>query len=203
MNNESIKILRSKISIPLNKAIELLKKNNNDVALSEKDFHNENIIEICKTTDCDKETATKEYQICNFDVIKAIERINQKLVVIGTGKFPDSKIGFILWPENEKGEFYKTAKRNDVFIAEEDFDIVLDVFESVFPLQNPWNNTIEDRFDKVGNNFFDDEIGKIILEKINEIKSEDLKETHFLNQLSDWLNDKLNYADYIVVYGNL
>jgi len=203
MSNENIKILRNKILIPLNKAIELLKKNNGDIELSEQDFHNENIIEICKVTECEEETARKEYQICNYDVIKAIERINQKPMKIETGKFSDSKIGFILWPENESGEFYKTEKRNYAFIAEEDFDLVLEIFESVFPVQNPWNNTIEDQFDKTGNNFFNNEIGKIILEKIKGIKSNDSKETYFLNQLSDWLNDKLAYADYIVVYGNL
>lgn len=203
MNTENIKILRNKISIPLNKAIELLKKNNGDVELSEQDFHNENIIEICKTTDCDKETATKEYQICDYDVRKAVERINQKPVVIGTAKFPDSKIGFILWPENENGEFYKTQKRNDAFIATEDFDLVLEIFESVFPIQNPWNNTIEDQFDRTGNNFFDNKTSLLILQKISEIKSNDLAENCFLKELIEWFNDKLSYADYIVVYGNL
>lgn len=203
MDNEKLKILRSKISIPLNKAIELLKKNSGDVALSEQSFHTENIIEICKATECDEQTAQKEYQICNCDVTKAIERINHKPVVIGTGKFQDSKIGFALWPEDENGEFYKTAKRNDAFIAEEDFDLVLEVFESFFPLQNPWNNTIEDKFDKVGDNFFDKKKALIILQKINEIKSKDANETRFLKELTEWLNDKLSYAAYIVVDGNL
>ncbi|MFD1601306.1 hypothetical protein ACFSJW_23180 [Flavobacterium artemisiae] len=203
MNTESIKVLRNKISIPLNKAIELLKKNNGDVLLAEENFHNENIIEICKTTDCDRETATKEYQICNYDVVKAVERINQKPVRIGTGKFLDSKIGFILWPENENGEFYKTEKRNDAFIATEDFDLVLEIFESVFPMQNPWNNTIEDQFDSTGNNFFDIKTGLLILQKISEIKSNDSEENRFLGDLIEWFKDKLSYADYIVVYGNL
>lgn len=67
MSNENIKILRNKILIPLNKAIELLKKNNGDIELSEQDFHNENIIEICKVTECEEETARKEYQICNYE----------------------------------------------------------------------------------------------------------------------------------------
>lgn len=40
MNIENIKILRTKISIPLNKAIELLKNNNDDITLAEQDFHN-------------------------------------------------------------------------------------------------------------------------------------------------------------------
>lgn len=44
MNSERVKILRSKIDIPLNMAIQLLKKNNGDIVLSEQDFHKENIL---------------------------------------------------------------------------------------------------------------------------------------------------------------
>ncbi len=203
MSNENIKILRSKISIPLNKAVELLKKNNGDVALSEQDFHDENIFEISKMTDCDQETARKEYQICNYDVIKTVKRINDKPVKIGTGKFPDSKIGFILWTENAEGEFYKTAKRNDVFIQTEDFDIVLEKFQSVFPLKNSLNNSIENEFDVLGHNFFDNKTSRDIVEKISLIKTDDQNVKDFLAEIIIWLNDKLTYADYIVVYGNL
>ncbi|WP_343615341.1 hypothetical protein [Flavobacterium sp.] len=203
MNTENIKILRTKISIPLNKAIELLKNNNDDITLAEQDFHNQNIIEICKKTDCEEETARKEYQICNYDVAKAIERINQKPVVISTGNNGDSKIGFILWPENAEGEFYKTEKRNDVFISSEDFKIVLKAFQSVFPIKNPWNGIIEDEFDKIGHNFFDNAICKLIVEKIGRIETHNEKERRFLFEVINWLHDKLAYADYIVVYGNL
>lgn len=203
MDNETIKILRSKISIPLNEAIELLKRNNGDILLSEKDFHNKNIFEICKKTECDEETAIKEYQICNYDLTKVIERINKKLIVIGTGNNLDSKIGFILWPENKRGEFYKTEKRNDIFIVAEDFDIVLDVFESFFSLQNPANNAIEDEFDVIGHNYFENKISRLIVEKISLLKTDDKREGAFLQELVNWFNDKLAYADYIVVYGNL
>lgn len=203
MNIENIKILRNKISVPLDKALQLLKRNNDDIVLAEQDFHNQNIIEICKMTDCDEKTVRKEYQICDYDLIKTVERINQKPVRIGTGKFLDSKIGFILWPENEIGELYKTAKRNDAFISTDDFDIVIKVFQSVFPIKNSWNNTIENEFDKTGHNFFDNKTCRLIVEKINNLQTADEKETAFLTKLTNWLNNKLGYADCIVVYGNL
>lgn len=203
MNNESIKILRSKISIPLNKAIELLKKNNGDVVLSEQDFHDENIIEICKTTDCDEETAKKEYQICNLDVIKTAERINQKPVKIGTGKFSDAKIGFVLWPRNEKREFYKTEKRNDIFISTEDFNLVQRLFESVFPICNDLGFIGQESFDITGHNFLSNEICQLIVREIKMLKNNDEEVQSFLNKLINWFDDKLSYADYIVVYGNL
>ncbi|MGE8340914.1 MAG: hypothetical protein ACN6OI_07760 [Flavobacterium sp.] len=201
--DESVKILRSRVSIPLTRAVQLLKKNNNDVILSEEDFHNENIREICEKTECEEEIAKKEYQICNRDVVKAIERINQKPVVIATGNNPVSKIGFILWPETAKGEFYKTAKRSDVFIQTEDFNIVIETFKSVYPLKNPWNNLVENKFDVLGHNFFDNITCTEIVKKINQIETDDEKVKMFLKEIINWLNDKLFYADYIVVYGNL
>ena len=203
MDNEKIKILRSKIAVPLNVAVELLKKNNNDVLLCEQEFHDINIQTISQKAECDYKTANESYALCNYDIVKAIERINQKQVIITTGNTTDSKIGFVLWPENAAGEFYKTAKRNNAFIHTEDFDIILKEFQSVFPLKNPWNNDIEDKFDPVGNNFFDNKTCRIIVEKISHIKNDDEKVQFFLKEVTNWLEDKLTYADYIVVYGNL
>lgn len=203
MDNEKLKILRSKISIPLNVAVELLRENNGDIALCEREFHNDNIQIISMKTECDYDIAKKNYELCNYDVTKAVERINQKPIIITTGKTTDSKIGFILWPENGEGEFYKTAKRNDVFIPTEDFDLILKEFQSVFPLQNPWNDIIEDEFDKTGDNFFDNKTIRLIIEKIKLIEKVNEREKAFLMEVINWLNDKLVYAEYIVVYGNL
>lgn len=203
MDSEKIKILRTKISVPLNIALQLLKKNNGNIELCEQEFHENNIQIICNETECDYETAKKNYEVSNFDILKAVERINQKEVKIATGKTSDSKIGFILWPENANGEFYKTTKRNDVFVHTGDFDIVLEAFKSVYPIQNPWNNSVEDEFDVLGNNFFDNLTCKEIVKRITQIQSNDKQVQSFLAELINWLNDKLTYADYIVVYGNL
>ncbi|QSW87161.1 hypothetical protein J0383_12725 [Flavobacterium endoglycinae] len=76
-------------------------------------------------------------------------------------------------------------------------------FQSVFPIKNPWNGIIEDEFDKIGHNFFDNAICKLIVEKISRIETHNEKERRFLFEVINWLHDKLAYADYIVVYGNL
>jgi hypothetical protein len=203
MNNEKIKILREKIPVPLNMALELLKKNNYDIESCEQEFHDNNIITICDKAECDYEVAKDNYEICNYDIIKAVERINQKQVIIATGNATYSKIGFILWPENANGEFYKTDKRNDIFIQTEDFDIVLEKFQSDFPLKNSLNNTIENEFDVLGHNFFDNKTIRDIVEKISLIETDDQNMKDFLAEIIIWLNDKLTYADYIVVCGNL
>ena len=203
MDDEKLKILRNKISIPLNVAVQLLKKNDGNVVLSEKEFHDSNIKKICLQAECGYQTAKENYEICHYDIKKAIERINQKPIVITTGKTTDSKIGFIIWPENAKGEFYKTTRRNDAFVPTEDFNLIVKEFLSVFPLRNPFNNMIEEEFDYTGHNFFDHKTIVLIVEKIKNIEKDDEKEKAFLTKIINWLNDKLTYAEYIMVYGNL
>ncbi|KIX22688.1 hypothetical protein SY27_02370 [Flavobacterium sp. 316] len=205
MDSEKVKILRSKIAIPLDIAIILLKENNGDIDASEQEFHNNNIKEISVLAECDFETARESYIFCKYDKTKAIEKINSKQIIITTRENPTprNEIGFILWAENKDGENYKTKKRNDTFIPTADFDYVINAFRSVFPLQNSWNNSIEENFDVYGTNWFDNKTCRIITDKIRQSKFEELKVTKFRNELIEWLEEKLKYADYIVVYGNL
>jgi hypothetical protein len=205
MDSEKIKILRNKIAIPLDIAVKLLKENKGDIDASEIEFHNNNIKQISIVAECDFETARESYELCKYDITKTIEKINSKQVIITIRENPTprNEIGFILWPENKDGESYKTKKRNDAFIPTADFDYVINEFRSVFPLENPWNKNIEEHFDVCGHNYFDKKTCKIIIEKIKKKKSDELKVTKFKNELIEWLNDKLTYADYLAVYGNL
>ena len=84
-----------------------------------------------------------------------------------------------------------------------DFDYVIHAFKSVFPLKNAWNDGVELSFDVTGNNYFDKDTCKRIIDKIRQVETNDIKVQNFKNELIAWLNDKLSYADYIVVYGNL
>ncbi len=202
---EKVNVLRNKIAIPLNLAIELLNANNGDICASEQEFHNLNIDKISTLAECDFETAKENYDFCKYDITKAIDRINSKQVIITTRENPTprNEIGFILWPENKDGKNYKTKKRNDAFIPSADFDYVINEFKSVFPLTDPWDKTIEEYFDVCGHNYFDSKTCRIIMERIKKLKAGEPKVNKFLKQLIDWWDDKLNYADYIVVYGNL
>lgn len=205
MDSEKLKILRSRIAIPLDIAINLLKENNGNIEDSEQEFHYNNIKEISILAECDFETARESYNFCKYDTAKAVEKINSKQVIITTRENPTprNEIGFILWPENKAGENYKTKKRNDAFIPTADFDYVIDAFRSVFPLENPWNKNIEEYFDVCGHNYFDKNTCRIIIKKIKQTKTNELKVTKFKNELIEWLNDKLTYADYLAIYGNL
>ncbi|MDN3691299.1 hypothetical protein QWZ06_03000 [Chryseobacterium tructae] len=205
MDSEKIKLLRNKITIPLSVAIQLLKKNNGDINASEQEFHNNNISEISVSTACDLDTAKENYELCQYDITKAIEKINSKPIIITTrdNPSPRNEIGFILWPENKDGEHYKTVKRNDAFIPTADFDYVINEFKAVFPLINPWNGYMEDGFDTCGHNYFDRNTCRIIIDRISQMKTDELKTAQFKAELIEWLNDKLIYSEYIVIYGNL
>lgn len=205
MDSEKIKILRNKITIPLDIAIQLLKKNNGDINASEQEFHNSNIREISISAECDPDTARENYNLCKYDIQKAIEKINSRQIIITTrdNPSPRNEIGFILWPEDQDGKCYKTTKRNDAFIPTSDFDYIINEFKSVFPLENPWNKDMEESFDVCGHNYFDKNTCRIIIDSIMQTKTDELKVAKFKNELIEWLNDKLGYAEYIVVYGNL
>lgn len=204
MDSEKVKLLRSKIAIPLDIAIKLLKDNNGNIEDSEQEFHNNNIKEISFLAECDFETARESYLFYKYDKTKAVEKINSKQVIITTREnpIPRNEIGFILWPEKD-GENYKTKKRNDAFIPTADFDYVINEFKSVFPLENPWNKSMDEYFDVCGHNYFDKKTCRIIIDKIEQTQTDDLKIMKFRNELVEWLNDKLAYAEYLAVYGNL
>lgn len=205
MDNENIKILRSKIAMPLDIAIKLLKENNSDVDASIIAFHSYNITEISVATDCDIETAKAVYYSLDFDVTKAIKKINSLPVFITTRENPRpaNEIGFVLYPVSKNGEFYKTEKRNDVFIPAADFDHIIDAFKSVFPLKNPWNEQIADQFDICSDNFFDVKTCRGIVDIISNSQTDNPTVLKFKNEVVHWMNERLKYADFINVFGNL
>lgn len=205
MNSEKIKMLRNKIAIPLETAIKLLKQNNGDIEASEQEFHNNHIKAISLLAECDFETARESYIFCKYDKEKAVEKINSKQIIITTRENPTprNEIGFIVYPLNKDREYYKTKKRNDAFIPTADFDYVINEFRSVFPLENPWNKDIEKYFDVCGHNYFDNKTCLRIIEKINQTDQGIPRVQKFKKELIEWFQDKLKYAEYIIVYGNL
>lgn len=205
MEIEKIKLLRSRISIPLNVSIELLKKYNGNVLVCEQEFHNDNIKTICRLSECDEEIAKKYYLKYDYDIKKAIERINQRPVCIIT-KTPNkiiNKIGFSLWAENATLDKYKTSKNDTVFIPTDDFEYIIEKFKAVFPLKHPYHERTEDGFDIYGTNYFDNATCRQIIENIGKMKNDNPYIEEFLREVIKWFNDKLRYADCIVVFGNL
>lgn len=196
MTLDNLKILRERITIPLAVAIQLLKQHNGDIDLCIQEFHQSNILEIINQTDCDKSIAQTYYQKNQYDIEKAIHEINNLRVIITTrdNPTPRNEIGFILWPEKENGEYYKTVKRNDAFIPTSDFDYVKNIFA---------NACEEEPFDSCGHNYYNKEAIHQIIQNISNLPTKNSTIERFKAELIEWLEDKRNYAYCLVVYGNL
>ncbi|ENW08450.1 hypothetical protein [Acinetobacter beijerinckii] len=196
MDREKIEQLRKELSISLTYAIKLLKENQNDVSASIINFHKDNIEKVIQATKCEISVAQDSYQCFNFDVDKAVKKIQSQVMVLTTRENQQkikNEIGFILWAESEGT---KTSP-NDIFIPVQDFDCILKIFQAV-SASNPQSS-----FDVCGENYFDHETSLCILNEIKKIKTNNSQINNFLGLLITWWNEQLSDAEFIVVYGNL
>lgn len=82
MDVKKVKKFRTKINISISRAIELLKKYDNDILKCKEELHNENIKTIFKITECDEKTAKENYLKYKYNIEKAIKSINNKGVIL-------------------------------------------------------------------------------------------------------------------------
>lgn len=203
MNIQKLKELRKRLSISLTEAKELLAETD-DLVVCEQIYHQNNRKTIQRLTQCEEVTANKFYTITKFDVEKAVQKIHEQLVFFtATPGESLEKIGYVLWEENVALDHYITSRDRTLFIQSKDFEIVLPVFKSVFPLKNPLNDEVQIAFDSVSNNLFDNKTCNDIVLKLAKIKTNDPDVELFLRNLIYWFQTRLRYAEYIVVSGNL
>lgn len=205
MDNSSITTLRKRIAIPVSTAVQLLRAHGGDIDACVVAYQQAQLTEICARADCDLATAQDSYAACQGDKTKAIARILARPVVLTMRDRPGprNEVGYVLWPETGSGELYKTAFRNDAFIPSADFAILLDAFRSVYPLPSRSGDQVEAQFDHCGHNYFDRDTALRIVDRIVQAPAGDTVEQGFRKEVVAWLRDKLAYADYLVVYGNL
>jgi DNA-directed RNA polymerase subunit F len=193
MDSQNIKILRNKISVPLNVAKKLLSENNNDIELSVQKFHKNNINTICRLAECDDTIAEKYYLVCKYDIEKTIKKIHEQLFYLtATPNQPIDKIGFIIWAENDSLNDYATSRDKSLFIQTKDFEYIMDIIREY-----------RKEFDTTGFNKFDNQTMRKIVEQIARIATNDSEVESFLRALIKWFNSKLRYAHNIIIYGNL
>lgn len=201
---QNMKKLRDRLSIPLDLAKELIIENDGDLLTCEQEFHRNNINTICRLADCDEIIAKKYYKIYEFDIEKSIKKIHEQLFYLTVNpNEPIDNIGFILTAENESLDKYVTPRDKSLFIQSKDFEYVIDAFKSVFPLTDSETGEMQECFDIVSDNFFNNKTSRIIVNKMAEFKTKDPNVESFLRNLIKWLNIQLRYADNIIVYGNL
>lgn len=205
MDMQQIIALRKRVPIPSAAAVRLLKEHAGDLDACAAAWHATQVQAICDATGCDKETAEESYEVCHQDLEKAIVRILARPIILTTRSEPGPKneIGYVLWPENADGQPYKSISRNDAFIPAADFEWVIAAFRAAYPIPSRHGRGVETAFDVCGHNHFDRDTMQRITARILEAPAADPVVARFRVALVAWIQDKLTYADYLVVYGNL
>ena len=86
-----------------------------------------------------------------------------------------------------------------------DYERLLPYFKKVFPLINPTNGEVQDFFDECWENWISvgdwEKIIAFMKNDISSIKNND--EILFFNQFISWIEKQIEWADIIVIEGNL
>jgi len=108
-----IRDLRKRVPISIIDAIALLKKNNGDIDLSEQEFKNKSIADICTKTKVVKNVAERHYEACGFDIAKTITSILNEIYdenYVRPDFLTKEKLDVILnWLKLEETEIFEVA----------------------------------------------------------------------------------------------
>lgn len=200
--NETIKKLREELHMPLKTALELVKNYGEDFEVCREKYHQNQILIIAQTTECDTDTAQAYYIRYGYDVEKVMKKIRERVVKIRVDESvpPKYKYGYQFYSFDAEGEL---SNKNDnyIFIHSEDFEWLWEAFESVFPVE--FEGDVQHRFDATGSNYFGREQVQQVISYIRTMAFEDEKVKLFAQKVADWLEKQLQYATTIEVYGTL
>ena len=211
MDKEKIHQLRSKINIPLAKAIELLKLTDNDIEQAERLFHQQNIDFIVEKTGVAIILAQENYRLFESNIEKSIAKIDhdikremhlRRIITMRDDKIRHNEVGFRIYAEDEHCEEYNILD-NYTFIPDYDFAYIIGEFKNVFPIYDFWTESEQDKFEVCWHNTFDKPTCQQISQNIRNLKHDDPKVLQFFQDVSDWLDERLTYAHHIVVEGNI
>lgn len=209
MNKEKLNELRSKISIPLVQAMKLLKQHDENIEQCIQAFHDENIKKICEKTGCDLSIIFEYYHdvAYEYNVGKVIAKVEDlmhrpiKLTIEENPLYID-KVGFFIWAEDENLNTIDDERNRTYFIPRYDFEYVVDIFASVFPIFNPMRKYLETSFDECSDNYFDHAAITEIISKIKALNVETNEIGRFFTRLIYVLEEKNEIGSYLVVFGN-
>lgn len=90
-------------------------------------------------------------------------------------------------------------------IYQTDYNILLiPYFEKIYPFKEPITDTLETHFDVCFDNWFNKKNCYKIIELIQkDIQNKTKKEQKFYNSFIEWVSKQLQFADGIVIEGNL
>lgn len=200
---EQIQTLRQSLSISLNRASDLLKQAHGDTLSAQTLYHDEQIAHIAHMCQCDINLAREQYERYQHNAEKAIAEINSRPLFfsIDNRPFPKRCVAFFISAMDE--DFEPFANEKILMVSMEDFACMADEFETAFPLYQPLFDEVQQGLDYTSRNIFDNDTCKNIIARLRLKTYDDPKTQAFVNQVLAWFDEKLSYAPYIELDGNL
>ena len=201
---KEIQILKTELSIPLQKAKALLEQTAGDLPTAIALCHQENIAAIMAETECERWEAESVYKRFNYNIEKAVKHIFSTSLTISVDNRRDTSergMGYLISALD--ADLNNLPKRS-IFIPIEDFDqYLLEDFQSVFPLYQPQCNKVENYFDGTTSNVLDLTACRKIIAQLRQRISTDEKVKIFIEKIITDVEEKLSTCAYIEVYGNI
>ena len=201
---KEIQILKTALSISLQKAKALLEQTAGDISAAINLYHQENIATIMAETDCEHWEAESVYERFNYNIEKAVKHIFSTSLTISVDSRKDTSergMGYIIGALD--ADLNSVSKRS-IFIPMEDFDEYLsEDFKAVFPLYQPQWDKVENHFDCTTSNVFDPTTCQKIIAQLRQRIFTDEKVKTFVEKVIASLEGRLLTCAYIEVYGNI
>lgn len=206
MNKEKLNELRSKITIPLAEAVNLLKQHDEDIEQCIQAFHAENIRRICEQTACEQNIVCEYYHnaVYGYDLEKVLSKVSAYMrkpirLTIEENPVELEKVGFFIWAEDEDLNEIVDDRNRMYFIPSDDFSYVINIFRSVYPILDPCSKALENYFDVCFYNYFDQNTIQIIISKIKALNFTETKIMCFLVKIIECLEEKSSIGTYVIV----
>lgn len=201
---KEIQILKTELSISLQKAKTLLEQTAGDISAAINLYHQENIATIMAETDCERWEAESVYERFNHNTEKAVKHIFSTSLTISVDARRDISergMGYIIGALD--ADLNSVSKRS-IFIPMEDFDEYLsEDFKAVFPLYQLQWDKVENYFNCTASNVFDLTACQKIIAQLRQRSFTDEKVKTFVEKVIADLEGKLLTSAYIEVYGNI
>jgi len=201
---KEIQILKTELSISLQKAKTLLEQTAGDISAAINLYHQENIATIMAETECERWEAESVYERFNYNVEKAVKHIFSTSLTISVEDKRDTSergMGYLISALDAN---LNNLRKRSIFIPMEDFDEYLsEDFKSVFPLYQPQWDKVENHFDCTTSNVFDPTTCQKIIAQLRQRIFTDEKVKTFVEKVIASLEEKLPTCAYIEVYGNI
>ena len=201
---KEIQILKTELSISLQKAKTLLEQTAGDISAAINLYHQENIATIMAETKCEHWEAKSVYDHFNYNVEKAVKHIFSTSLTISVEDKRDTSergMGYLISALDT--DLNNVSKRS-IFIPIEDFDEYLSSdFKAVFPLYQPQWDKIEPHFNCTTSNVFDPTTCRKIIAQLRQRTFTDEKIKIFIQKVIADVEEKLPTCAYIEVYGNI